>query len=233
MLFVAADRLEDLIDLSYRITRLRVGDEVLLVNNAYLATLVADDKAEIATLKDELPLWTLIIGVGGRALLPEERVAAAEKDISAEVAARGLRMLAAVPGLSTARVEAALNGLAGEPHWKLRYKGGVQDIFFHTPLDKAPGYLATMLAAAEAHKYPHGRRGRLSPASAPGSGLPLRVQPPLRSRRSAGDGQAQDALHQGERAVDRAGRLLLPPVRRVGRSRLQPRRPIDRRRCAR
>ena len=154
VLFVTAERLEDLVELSYRITRLRVGDEMLLVNNTYLATLVADDRVEIATLKDELPLWTLIIGVGGRALLPEERVAAAEKDISAEVAARGLRMLAAVPGLSTARVEAAINGLAGEPHWKLRYKGGARDIFFHTPLDKAPGYLATMMAAAEAHKYP-------------------------------------------------------------------------------
>jgi FAD/FMN-containing dehydrogenase len=154
VLFVRAERLEDLVDLSYRVTRLRVGDEMLLVNNTYLATLVADDKVEIVTLKDELPLWTLIIGVGGRALLPEERVAAAEKDISAEVAARGLRMLTAIPGVSTARVEAALNGLAGEPHWKLRYKGGVQDIFFHTPLDKAPGYLATMMAAAEAHKYP-------------------------------------------------------------------------------
>lgn len=154
VLFVPAERLEDLIDLSYRITRLRVGDEVLLVNSSYLATLVAADRAEIATLKDELPLWTLIIGVGGRALLPEERVAVAEKDISAEVAARGLQMLKAVPGLATARVESALSGWAGEPHWKLRSKGGVQDIFFHTPLDKAPDFLATMLAAAEAHKYP-------------------------------------------------------------------------------
>jgi len=152
--FVPADKLEDLVDLSYRITRLRVGDEVLLVNNTYLATLVADGKAEIATLRDELPLWTLIIGVGGRALLPQERVATAEKDISAEVAARGLRLVTALPALPTARVEAVLTGLAGEPHWKLRHKGGVRDIFFHTTLDKASGYLATMLAAAEAHKYP-------------------------------------------------------------------------------
>ncbi len=153
-LFVTADRLDDLIDLSYRLTRVRVGDEMLLVNNAYLATLTANDRAEIVALRDELPLWTLIIGVGGRTLLPEERVAVAEKDIAAEVAARGLRLLTAVPGLATARVEAALTGLAREPHWKLRDKGGVQDIFFHTPLVKAPDYIATMLAAAEAHKYP-------------------------------------------------------------------------------
>ena len=153
-LFVTADKLEDLIDLSYRLTRVRVGDEMLLLNNAYLSTLVASDKAEIAKLRDELPLWTLIIGIGGRTLLPEERMAVAEKDIAAEVASRGLRLLTAVPGLATARVEAALTGFTGEPHWKLRGKGGVQDIFFHTPLVKAPEYIATMLAAAEAHKYP-------------------------------------------------------------------------------
>ena len=152
--FVTADKLDDLVDLSYRITRLRVGDEVLLVNNAYLATLVADDKAEIAGLRDELPLWTLIIGVGGRALFPEERVAVAEKDIASEVAARGLQLLRALPGLPTARVEAVLTGLAGEPHWKLRFKGGVQDVFFHTTLENAPAYLGTMLSAADAHKYP-------------------------------------------------------------------------------
>ena len=42
-LFVNADKLEDLIDLSYRLTRVRVGDEMLLLNNAYLSTLVASD----------------------------------------------------------------------------------------------------------------------------------------------------------------------------------------------
>ena len=42
----------------------------------------------------------------------------------------------------------------GAAHWKLRAKGGAADIFFHTPLDKATGYLATMVDAAMAHKYP-------------------------------------------------------------------------------
>ena len=129
------------------------------VNSSYLATLVAADAAEIPALKEALPPWTLVIGVGGRALLPEERMAVAEKDITAEVAARGLRLLGAVPGLATARVESVLDGLAGEPHWKLRYKGGVQDIFFHTTLENAPGFLSTMMSTAQAHTYPTGDVG--------------------------------------------------------------------------
>ncbi len=157
-LFVTADRLDDLVDLSYRLTRLRVGDELLIVNGAYLAALVAADADDAAALREALPAWTLVIGIGGRALRADQRVAVAERDIAAEVAARGLRLQPALPGVATSRVEAVLAGFAGEPHWKLA-KGGVADIFFHTTLDKAPGFLATMLDAAAAHKYPVGDVG--------------------------------------------------------------------------
>ena len=153
-LFVTAERLDDLIDLAYRLTRLRVGDELLIVNGSYLAALVATDQHEIGSLRDALPPWALVVCVGGRALLAQDRMEVAEKDIAAEASHRGLRLLDAVPGLATARVEIALEGLAGEPHWKLRYKGGVRDIFFLTTLDRAPGLVGTMLAEAEGHKYP-------------------------------------------------------------------------------
>jgi FAD/FMN-containing dehydrogenase len=51
-------------------------------------------------------------------------------------------------------VDGVLGGVAADPHWKLRLKGGVADIFFHTSLDNAPGHLATMLDEAAAHMYP-------------------------------------------------------------------------------
>ena len=152
-LFVTAERLDGLVDLTYRLTRLRVGDETLLLNAAYLATLLGADADEIAHLKNTLPAWTLVLGVAGRALRPAERMAVAEKDIAAEVAARGLRLQNALPGLATARVDAALEGLAMEPHWKLRATGGVADIFFQTTLENAPRFVATMLDTALAHRY--------------------------------------------------------------------------------
>ena len=43
---------------------------------------------------------------------------------------------------------------SGEPYWKLRYKGGSQEIFFLTTLDKTPGYLTTMYSTADEHQYP-------------------------------------------------------------------------------
>lgn len=154
LLFVTADRLEDLVDLTYRLTRIRVADEIFVVNAAYLAALVGEDAADVAALKETLPAWTLIMGVGGRALFPEERMAVAENDVADAAAAFGREVLDAIPGLATTRVEKAVWDVAeGEP-WKLRYKGGVSDIFFHTPLENAPAFLATMFETAAAHKYP-------------------------------------------------------------------------------
>ena len=161
LLFVTAATLDDLVDLTYRLTRLRVADELFVANGAYMAALVGADAADVAALREALPAWTLLMGIGGRALFPEERMAVAEKDISEAVAAHGKILLSAIPGLATSRVAAAVYGLYdagaaadGAAHWKLRYKGAVRDIFFHTPLDKASDYLATMLDAAAAHKYP-------------------------------------------------------------------------------
>jgi FAD/FMN-containing dehydrogenase len=166
LLFVTASTLDDLIDLTYRIVRIRVADEIFIVNAAYLAALVGTDAADVAALRESLPAWTLVVGVGGRALFPQERMAVAEKDVAEAVAAQGKPLLSAIPGLATSRVEAAVYGLYdataaadGAAHWKLRYKGRVADIFFHTPLDKAPGFLTTMLEAVAAHAYPAGDVG--------------------------------------------------------------------------
>jgi FAD/FMN-containing dehydrogenase len=154
VLFVHSRRLDDLLAPAYRLTRLQLGDELFLVNNMYLAMLVARDAREIAALRNELPAWTLVVGIGGRALLPERRVAVAEKEIAAEVAALGLRLDPTVPGLAAGRMDEVVTGLAGEPHWKLRHKGGARDIFFLTLLEKTPGFVEAMRSLAEAHVYP-------------------------------------------------------------------------------
>jgi len=77
----------------------------------------------------------------------------AEKDIAAEVAVRGLPLRTALQAVATKRIDAILDGLAKEPHWKLRSKGGVRDIFFHSTLENVPAFLGSMMETAEAHKY--------------------------------------------------------------------------------
>jgi hypothetical protein len=121
------------------------------VNDSLLAGLLGAGSPAGA---GELPPWTLIVGVGGRALLPEEKVDVQEKDIREVAGQFSLELLAAIPGAITSQVRAALDGCRGEPHWKLAYKGGCQDIFFLTTLDKTPGFVETMLTTAEEAGYP-------------------------------------------------------------------------------
>ena len=62
---------------STRVTRVRLGDEVLLLSAAYLARLLAatTPAADLASLTAALPAWVLVVGLGGREHLAAERVA--------------------------------------------------------------------------------------------------------------------------------------------------------------
>ena len=169
------------------------------------------------------------MGVGGRALFPEERMAVAEKDIAEAVAAHGMHLLSAIPGLATSRVEAAVHGLCrrrrrltATTHWKLRYKGAVRDIFFHTTLEKAPGFLGTMLDLAAGHKYPAADVGVYLQPQHQGVAYHLEFSLPFAPGRQARDRQGARPVQRRQQAVDRRRRLLLPALRRVGRPGLQP-----------
>ncbi|MCZ7664637.1 MAG: FAD-binding oxidoreductase [Thermoleophilia bacterium] len=156
--FVAARTLAELTGLAYRLQRLRLGEEVFLASGALLARLLAAEHG-VAALKEELPSWVLVVGVAGRALLPEERADVQEKDISEAARACGLELLPALPGAATGQIEDALTGCSPEPYWKLAYRGDTADVFFLAALDKASGFVATARTIAEEHGYPAGDMG--------------------------------------------------------------------------
>ena len=60
----------------------------------------------------------------------------------------------AVPGAVGAQVLEVIINPSREPYWKLGYKGGCQDIFFITTLDRTPEFVRTMYPVAEASGYP-------------------------------------------------------------------------------
>jgi FAD/FMN-containing dehydrogenase len=153
LFFVPAQNLDDLIDCAYKLLRLRLGDEFLLLNNANLAYLLRGEGNKIRALREELPPWVIIIGIAGRDILPEERVEVQEKDIRDIVQGFGLHLVPAIPGARNGQVLDALLQRSREPYWKLNYKGGCQDIFFLTTLNKTPEFVRTIYSLAEAIKY--------------------------------------------------------------------------------
>ena len=151
---VPAEKIEDLVGFCYKLERIRLGDEVMVVNAAQLAAMVGKQSSEIASLKEILPAWTAIVGLAGAALYPEERVQVQELDLKRIAQQCGVQVLNGVGSVSANRIASAAASCSGEPYYKFTAKGASQDIFFLTTLDKVPQFVATVFAIAERLKYP-------------------------------------------------------------------------------
>lgn len=158
--FLQARRLEELLGVCGRLQRLRLGEEVFLANASLLASVLAplgatqDDRT---ALKGELPPWTLVVGLAGRALFPSERLAVQEADLAEVVrdfgADSGLQAVSALPGVPPERMLDILAGVSDEPYWRLAGKGDSREVFFQASLVKTPGLVDAALALAEEHRY--------------------------------------------------------------------------------
>jgi len=151
--FIPADDLKGMIECAYRLLRVRLGDEFLVLNSANLAAILSRDADGIQALKNKLPPWVIIMGIAGRDLFPEEKVDFQEKDTRDIVQQFGLELLPAVSGIGGGQVMSTILNPSPVPYWKLTYKDACQDIFFMTTLDKTPEFVNTVFAAANALRY--------------------------------------------------------------------------------
>jgi hypothetical protein len=152
--FIPAEKLEDLVEFCYKLNRVRLGDEVLVVNAAQLASMLGKKAEEIYALKEALPAWTVIIGLAGTAFYPEERLQVAELDLKRMVQRCGLTLLDGLHNVPASQFAKTLEGCSCKGSFKQTFKGASQDIFFLTTLDKASQYIKTAFSVAERLKYP-------------------------------------------------------------------------------
>jgi FAD/FMN-containing dehydrogenase len=153
LFLVPSEDLSRLIELAYGITFKKLGDELLILNNVSLAAILGKDRAEIETIRAQLPSWVLLLGIEGAGVLPEERVAYQEAE-SADVAqSLGLELKGVIPGARAEDVSVLLSRPSSEPYWKLRLQGAFSEIFFLTTLDKAPAFVETVYGLAASNRY--------------------------------------------------------------------------------
>ncbi len=152
-LLVTSDEMDKLIRFAYKLLRIRFHDELMILNRSSLAAILGEGTEQIASLKKELPSWTLVLGLTGRDILAEERVEFLEKDIVDIAQQFNLHLESEIPGATGEQVGEAVLNPSKEPYWKLRSKGGCQDIFFLTTLNKVSEFVTTMNSLAEASNY--------------------------------------------------------------------------------
>jgi FAD/FMN-containing dehydrogenase len=142
-LFVAAaDRLEPLVEASYRQFHAKLTDIHFLVDREALASIVATDAHSREQALREADPWNLVYSVSGIEHFPEERAAYLAKEARREVEAQGAR-LRPPPLLHEDELLARLT----EPDtaavfWKDRARGAHDSVYFQTTMDHAAALIA-------------------------------------------------------------------------------------------
>lgn len=145
---VAAERLEDLVDLAYALLRVRFGDETFILDARALAMLLARESQARAALAAELPPWCLVLGIGGGSILASEKVAARTADIEELAVAHGLAAVPAVPGCVGDDLLEVIQAPSSEPYWKTSPEQPTRDVFCLAPLADAPGHVSAVAGVA-------------------------------------------------------------------------------------
>jgi hypothetical protein len=157
VLFAPVSDLNYAIEFLYRVLRLRINQECLLLNNTNLAAIVAQDNPE--KVQASLPPWTLIMVMSGIHRRPEEQLHYQEEALSKVIKSEfpKIAFSESLPGLDGAG-EQFLPFLR-QPwpdkttYWKNRYKGACQSLFFITKPLMAPKFISKTLEVAAKHGY--------------------------------------------------------------------------------
>ena len=137
---VSAQRLQELIEFCRKVERLRLGDEVVMLNRARLAGMMGVPARDLAE-------WSVLLGAAGAALYPEEKLNLQEEELRSLATEYGLELNGA-----SSNVAALLDGWAGQSvsHY---------DVFFLSTLDGAPGFVKSVLGLASQLGYAPDRIG--------------------------------------------------------------------------
>jgi len=145
----------------YRILRLRIGQECLLLNNVNLATIMAEDwPKDFLRLRASLPPWTLILVISGHQRHPEGKLQYEEEALNKVIKNEFSKIpladsLPGLPGLGKKLLPMLRKPWPREvTYWKNRYKGGCQSLFFITKPALAPKFINKVEEIATKHGYP-------------------------------------------------------------------------------
>jgi len=146
---VVSDDIEPIIDLVYKITYKKLGEELLIMNNTELSSAMGKESESI----EKFPQWILYYSIDGDGFFPEDKVAYQEKDSIKLAQEVGLEIKTEFSGVRAKDVSAVLSWPSQDPYWKLESKGGNQDIFFITTLDRSPKFISKMYELADKYRY--------------------------------------------------------------------------------
>lgn len=145
LFFIPFNNVEEIVDPTYKIQRLMLGNECFIVNYIYFASILAGEQEdEVKQLKKALPPWILILCIAGGYRRPEEKIRYEEEILNTIGSEFSLEILTDFPGAPGKKkvFEKLLRQPWPEhiPYWKLRENRRSQTISFHTTLERIPEF---------------------------------------------------------------------------------------------
>jgi FAD/FMN-containing dehydrogenase len=157
--FVGSHDVAKLLAAAHWLVRLRLGNELLILNRVDVAALVAKDDLSYGRLVAKLPSWLLFFNLAAYDFLPDMRMEGQIQDTRETLQRVGLETMNSVGAIGAGQFLEAIRRPSDEPFWKLRREGGCQDIFFLTTYAKIPGVVKAMTAAADEAGFPVTKMG--------------------------------------------------------------------------
>ena len=136
-----SNTITELLDLQHELLKYRLCDELLIVNDLNLASLVKKSAEEINELSEKLKKWNLIFIIAGRGKLAADKMSYLEGDIRDIIGDLGLNSLLTEGIINDNEIIQVVSQATQDP-WRLRLKGGYQDIFFITNFEKISEFIS-------------------------------------------------------------------------------------------
>lgn len=153
--FVGADNPRDVLEAAYWLLRLRLANELVVLNAVDVAAIVGRGGVPVRPL----PEWVLFFNLAAYDYLSEMRIEGQEKDVVELMRGLGHKISPSLGGISAGEFLETVRRPSEEPYWKLRQGGGVQDIFYLTTWSKIPEQISLMSGLCGAAGYPANKLG--------------------------------------------------------------------------
>ncbi len=135
-----SEDLHSLLALQQELIKYRLCDEIFILNDLALASLVKKEPQEIKELADILGKWNLIYIISGRGGLADDRLAYLEGDITDLMQDLDLKNVKCEDLIEEKEIIHCTSESTPLP-WRARYKGSFQDIYFLTLFEKLPEHV--------------------------------------------------------------------------------------------
>jgi len=136
-----SDNIQELLKFQQELLKYRLCDELLILNNLNLSCLVKQSSKEIYDLAKDLAKWNLIFVIAGRGKLAKDKIQYLEGDIKDVMNEQNLDISKRKSIINNNEIIQFLSQPDTIP-WRLRLKGGYQDIFFITCFEKITDFIS-------------------------------------------------------------------------------------------